>query len=54
MPQTDFSQAPGLQAAIRTGVHSELKKQRSTGEEVTESGKARGRGKRGQALNPEA
>ena len=52
-PQTDPSQTPGLQAAIKAGVQSEQKKQRASREEVNDSGKGRGRGKRGQASNQE-
>ena len=49
-PQTDLSQTPGLQAAIKAGVLCELKKQLASGEEAHDSGKGRGREKRGPSL----
>ena len=52
-PQTDFSQAPGLQAAIRTGVQSELKKRRGSGERSKRE-RQRQRSRDVQASTPEA
>ena len=52
-PQTDLSQTPGLQAAIKACVQRDLKKQQASGGEANDSGKGRGRGKRGQASNQE-